>query len=200
MWSPHTAIDINKLESVQRRAARWVTRDYRYISSLKDLNWHPLDQQCIDSWLVLMCKVTYDLLSFSIPASNYIVHKTRQSRHNYLLAYRQIPTEELLQIHIPPMNHYSLEYPTSLHTVLPRSEMLLVTHQNDNHTPGPGLLVHYPPRYSSVWLSVRWTTHPRKRPVFCFYLSTIYTNILYRTVPTRFILRSSHIILCFYFH
>ena len=42
VWSPHTVLDINKLESVQRRAARWVTCDYQYTSSvstmLQDLN------------------------------------------------------------------------------------------------------------------------------------------------------------------
>ena len=94
MWSPHTAIDIYKLESVQRRAARWVTRDYRYTSSvtamLKDLNWRPLDQRRIDSRLVLMYKVTYDLVA--IPALDYLVHNTSQSRHSHPLAYRQIPT------------------------------------------------------------------------------------------------------------
>ena len=94
VWSPHTATDINKHESVQRTAARWVTRDYRYISSvtamLKDLNWRPLDQRRIDSRLVLMYKATYDLVA--IPALDYLVHNTRQSRHNHPLAYRQIPT------------------------------------------------------------------------------------------------------------
>ena len=94
MWSPHTATDINKLESVQRGAARWVTRDYRYTSNvtamLKDLNWRPLDQRRIDSRLVLMCKVTYDLVA--IPVVDYLVHNTRQSRHYHPLAYRQIPT------------------------------------------------------------------------------------------------------------
>ena len=48
VWPPHTDLDINKLESVQRRAARWVTRDYQYTSSvskmLQDLNWRTLDQ------------------------------------------------------------------------------------------------------------------------------------------------------------
>ena len=34
VWSPYTDQDINKLESVQRRAARWVTRDNRYTSSV----------------------------------------------------------------------------------------------------------------------------------------------------------------------
>ena len=66
---PYTDQDINKLESVQRRAARWVTRDYRYTSSvsamLQDLN---LDQRRIDSRLVLLYKVTYDLVA--IPASD----------------------------------------------------------------------------------------------------------------------------------
>ena len=58
VWSPYTDQDINKLESVQRRAARWVTRDYRYTSSvsamLRDLNWRTLDQQRIDLRLVLL--------------------------------------------------------------------------------------------------------------------------------------------------
>ena len=48
VWSPHTVTDIQKIESVQRRAARWATRDYRYTSSvtsvLNNLNWRPLDQ------------------------------------------------------------------------------------------------------------------------------------------------------------
>ena len=47
VWYPHHDKDINKAEAVQRRAAGWATRDYRYTSSvtamLKDLNWHPLD-------------------------------------------------------------------------------------------------------------------------------------------------------------
>ena len=73
VWSSHTATDVNKLESVQRTAARWVTRDYRYTSSvtamLKDLNRRPLEQRRIDSRLVFMNKVTYDVVT--IPASNY---------------------------------------------------------------------------------------------------------------------------------
>ena len=41
------------MEAVQRRAARWVYRDYSYTFSvtvmMKDLNWRPLDQRRIDS-------------------------------------------------------------------------------------------------------------------------------------------------------
>ena len=94
LWSPHTATDITKLEAVQRRSALWATRDYQRISSvtqmIKDLNCRTLEQRRIDSRLTLMYKITYDLLA--IPAADYVIPDTRQSRHNTLLAYRQIPT------------------------------------------------------------------------------------------------------------
>ena len=92
VWSPYTDQDINKLESVQRRATRWVTRDYRYTSSvsamLRDLNWRTIDQRRIDSRLVL--NVTYDLVA--IPASDYLIRNTRLSSRIHPLAYRQITT------------------------------------------------------------------------------------------------------------
>ena len=37
-----------------------------------------------------MYKITYDLVA--IPAADYLIPNTRQSRHNHLRAYRQIPT------------------------------------------------------------------------------------------------------------
>ena len=90
VWSPHTATDIQKIESVQCRAARWATRDYRYISSvtsmLNDLNWRPLGQSRINCRLVMMFKLV------SIPASYYLTPNRRQSRHIHSLAYRQIST------------------------------------------------------------------------------------------------------------
>ena len=94
VWYPHHDKDINKVEAVQRRAARWAIRDYKYTSSvtavLKDLNWRPLDQRRIDSRLLMMYKVTYDLVA--IPAPEYLVRNTRQYRHIHSLAYRQIHT------------------------------------------------------------------------------------------------------------
>ena len=94
VWSPHTTIDITKLEAVLRRSARWATRDYQHTSSatqmIKDLNWCTLEQRRIDSRLTLMYKITYDLVA--IPATDYLIPNTRQSRHNHQLAYRQIPT------------------------------------------------------------------------------------------------------------
>ena len=94
VWSPFTALDTYNLESVQCRAARWVTRDYRYTSSvsaiLQDLNWRPLDQRRIDSRLVLLYKVTYDLVA--IHAGDYLIGNTRSSAKNHPPAYQQITT------------------------------------------------------------------------------------------------------------
>ena len=91
---PHTATDIQKVKAVQGRTARWVYRDYNYTFSvtamLKDLNWCPLDQRRIDSRLLMLYKVTYDLVA--IPASQYLTRNTRLSRHIHPLSYRQIPT------------------------------------------------------------------------------------------------------------
>ena len=85
----HTAIDIQKVEATQRRAARWVCRDYSYTSSvtamMKDLNWRPLNQRRIDSRLIMLCKVTYDLVAIPHPS-------TSLSRHIHPLSYRQTST------------------------------------------------------------------------------------------------------------
>ena len=91
---PYTATDIQKVEAVQMRAARWVYRDYSYTfgvtAMMKDLNWRPMDQRRIDSRLILLYKITYDLVA--IPASQYLTPNTRLSRHIHPLSYRQIPT------------------------------------------------------------------------------------------------------------
>ena len=83
VWYPHHDKDINKVKAVQRRAARWATRDYKYTYSLtamlKDLNWRPFEQRCIDSRLLMLSKVTHDIVA--IPEPEYLVRNTRQSRH-----------------------------------------------------------------------------------------------------------------------
>ena len=47
-WDPYQLNDIQALEKVQRRAARWVMKDYsRYVSAmLHRLNWPPLQVRC----------------------------------------------------------------------------------------------------------------------------------------------------------
>ena len=89
-----TALIYKKVEAIQRRATMWMYRDYKYTSSvtamLEDLNWRFLDQRRIDCHLVMLYKVTYDLVA--IPASQYLTRNTRLSRCIHPLSYRQIPT------------------------------------------------------------------------------------------------------------
>ena len=78
------------VEAVQRRAARWATRDYRYASSvtamLNDLNWRPLDQRRIDGRLLIMDQES--IQTSTTPDTRYrwvsnkltIRHHTREPR------------------------------------------------------------------------------------------------------------------------
>ena len=55
---------------------------------IKDRNWGTLEQRCIDSRLNLTYKITY----VAVPAADYLIPNTRQSRHNQQLDNKQIPT------------------------------------------------------------------------------------------------------------
>ena len=55
-----TATDAQKVEAVQRKAARWMYRvykGYKYTAMLKDLNCCPLNERRIDSRLVMLYKL-----------------------------------------------------------------------------------------------------------------------------------------------
>ena len=62
VWDPNTKDDIQKIESVQRRAARWVRGDYSPYSSVTDmigkLGWCNLEQKRSDSRLVLFIRLS----------------------------------------------------------------------------------------------------------------------------------------------
>ena len=61
VWDPHLAKDINKLENIQRRSARFVKGDYRTTSSvtqmLQELGWQDLQSRRRDLRLALLYKV-----------------------------------------------------------------------------------------------------------------------------------------------
>ena len=108
---------------------------------LKDLNWRPLDQRRIDSRLLMMYKVTYDLVA--IPAPEYLVPNTRQSRHIHSLAYRRIHTlkdyyrftfsPELSSTGMPSLPIYQFSLPwLSLAMCLPKYQPLILFFINTN--------------------------------------------------------------------
>jgi len=76
------AKDIQQLERVQRRAARFVKKDYRYTTSitglLDELGWLPLFKHCKNSRLTVFHKGLNNLSAFSLD------HLSVSSRHTSL--------------------------------------------------------------------------------------------------------------------
>ena len=68
-WDPYTQSNINKLEGVQRRAARFVTGDYRTTSSVSEmisnLGWETLQERRTEAKMVMMYRITHGLIDIS---------------------------------------------------------------------------------------------------------------------------------------
>jgi len=83
VWDPYTKSNINKIEMIQRRAARYVCNDYRRTSSvtemLQQLGWKSLEQRRKIIRLIMMYKLLNGLVaSDGLPALSTI---HRRSRH-----------------------------------------------------------------------------------------------------------------------
>ena len=87
VWDPHTQANINQLEAVQRRAARFVNGDYRTTSStsqmLKDLHWQPLQERRSHSKLVMVYRIVHGLVD--IPCTYY--HPSTLSTRGHSLKF-----------------------------------------------------------------------------------------------------------------
>ena len=87
VWSPHTDTNVSKIETVQRRAARWVTNDYSSFSSVTQmfntLGWRSLEQIRADARLFMFYKIIHGLVE--IPLPTYIQRQIRMTRttHSY---------------------------------------------------------------------------------------------------------------------
>ena len=94
VWSPYTKENIEKVEMIQRRAARWVSNDYSPYSSvtemMSNLGWRSLECRRYDVRLAMFYKVVYGLVAIPIPS--YFEQPTRYTRHMHPLSYRQIHT------------------------------------------------------------------------------------------------------------
>ena len=92
LWSPYTKQNIQKIEMVQRRAARWVSNSYSYYDSvsamLSSLDWRSLEYRRYDSRLAMFYKIQYGLFAVSMPS--YFERSTRINRHMHSFSFRQI--------------------------------------------------------------------------------------------------------------
>ena len=93
VWDPYLQQDIDNIEKVQRRAARFVTNKYRNISSvgnmLQHLEWRSLSDRRKDSRLVMLYKIEHEKVA--IPKNNILIPQTRQTRHSNSNSF-QIPS------------------------------------------------------------------------------------------------------------
>ena len=89
VWDPCYNVDVDKLEKIQCRAARWVISDYNRTSSvtqiLNQLSWPTLRTRRKISRLQLLHKILHQDISLSIPP--YYQSVERQTRHYHPLHF-----------------------------------------------------------------------------------------------------------------
>ena len=83
VWDPFTKANIDKIEMVQRRAARFVHNNYRRDVSVSDmiskLGWRSLHQRRTDNRLIMLYKIVHGIVATDF--SDKLVPVTRPSRH-----------------------------------------------------------------------------------------------------------------------
>ena len=76
VWSPFTNTSINLVELVQHRAARFVTGDYGFMSSvtgmLNSLGWTSLEYRREISLVIMLFKILHNEISIPSYANNYM--------------------------------------------------------------------------------------------------------------------------------
>jgi hypothetical protein len=86
IWSPSKKDSINKVEAVQRRAARFATGDYQCTSSvtamLQQLQWQTLQSRQAYAQIVMMYRIVYSLVD--IPAEYHPNRTTLRTRGHSL--------------------------------------------------------------------------------------------------------------------
>ena len=91
VWNPHNKGQVQKVEMVQRRAARFTTNRYRNTSSvssmLDHLQWESLESRRSKIQLTLFYKVVYDL--DDIPSSAYLTPSIARTRSSHTKKFRR---------------------------------------------------------------------------------------------------------------
>ena len=92
VWDPHTTESIKKVEAVQRRAARFVTGDYRTTGSVTavvdSLSWETLQHRRQQTKAIMMFRIVHAMVA--IPASPHLQllgAATRGHQYRYRVPY-----------------------------------------------------------------------------------------------------------------
>ena len=90
VWDPHILEQVDTLEMVQRRAARFVLRRYHQTSSvgrmLQQLQWESLQERRAKSRIMVLYKSMYNIIAVNLTPKSSSTHQ------NHSLTYQQIST------------------------------------------------------------------------------------------------------------
>ena len=100
VWDPYTTDNIKNVEAVQRRAAGFVTGDYRYTSSVtamtKSLSWETLQHRRQQAKAIMMFRIVHAMVA--IPASPHLQllgAATRGHQYKYRVPYCRTNTNKV---------------------------------------------------------------------------------------------------------
>ena len=111
IWSPHSKLQINQIEEVQRTAARWTCKRWRNTSSvgemLDELEWPSLEARRDQSSMLLFHKIHCGAVS--IEKYKYITpaHSLKTTRSPHSAQYRRHQTHVVMPWRIPYFLNYS---------------------------------------------------------------------------------------------
>ena len=100
VWSPFTQSNIDKIEKVQRKAARFVFNDYYRYSSITNmlncLKWESLEHRRTKSTIIMFYKIINNIVSVDI--SNYL-HRSFTRTRGHQMRFMTIPAKRNTYYH-----------------------------------------------------------------------------------------------------
>ncbi len=116
VWDPHLEKDITRLEKVQNRAARYVTRNYDWQASVtamkEDLQWPKLQERRFVARHTLFYKAQHEQITLPVPTSTvnirqraphtHVVPLIRANHNNYMFSFypRTVRVWNLLPVQV----------------------------------------------------------------------------------------------------
>ena len=92
VWDPYTQTLIQKIEMVQRRAARYVKNRHRKTSTVSDMlctmNWRSLQDRRRDARLCMLYKIDRNLVA--IKKDKHLIPPQRRTQHSHARAYQTL--------------------------------------------------------------------------------------------------------------
>ena len=105
IWDPHLVKDIDMLENIQRRAARFTVQDYsRYTSVsalLKGLDWSPLKDHRRDICLTFLFEIIKGKLAMQAGGSLVAADSSTRKRHDHKYRHLRVCTEQFRNSFFP---------------------------------------------------------------------------------------------------